>query len=467
MKEKSYFEDIICARATPAGNSAIAVIRVSGKGSFELLNTIFTGAGKKTGYVSHKAHYGSIKDGDTTVDNVLVITFAAGKGFTGEESFEINCHGSDVIVSLVLNLLTAQGARIAEPGEFSKRAFLNGKINLAEAESIMDIVHSSTKRSALIAVRQLSGNLSGAINSVKEQVTDLLAEVEVDIDYPEEDITLDVTKWKKSIDSIREGSNRLLKGFNAGRYFREGVKAVILGKTNSGKSTLFNFLLDEDKAIVSDVHGTTRDFLDGIININGYGARIYDTAGLRDTDDPIEREGTKRARDLSGDADLIIYVISAADGITADDFENLQALAHEQKCLVVINKIDTSGVDSGTLIEQVKTGFSSDEKHVRIVAMSALKKTGLTDFNTAFVELLLNEKAAESEDPIMTNERHAYLLKESLINFDNAGEKIDEGLLDLSAFELREALDRLGEITGEVTPEDVLQRIFSTFCVGK
>ncbi len=467
MSEKHYFEDIICARATPPGASAISVIRVSGRNSWKILLNIFRPAVPVKNITSHKIYHGTIIDNNDAIDNVLVLTFRENSGFTGEESFEINCHGSEVTVAMILKILVKNGARPAEPGEFSKRAFLNGKIDLAEAEAIMDLVNSSTNKSALIAARQLNGKLSDEINALKKLLTDIIAEIEVNIDYPEEDLSIDMENILSKIKLVDENLENLMKGFKRGRYFREGIKAVILGKTNSGKSTLFNLLLNEDKAIVSDIHGTTRDYLDGVINISGYGIRIYDTAGLRDTDDPIEKEGASRALELSKNADVAIYVISSNNGLTDEDRQNITGL-HNEKIIFVLNKtdlIDDSALES--LEKDVSEFLKTIDKFVLKVNLSALKKTGLDDFNNVFIRMLINDNITDTDDPVMTNERHAVLIEDARSCLNHSVDNIKKGLLDLSGFELREALNRLGEITGEVTTEDILDRIFSGFCVGK
>jgi len=460
-----YYNDIIFARATPPGPSAIAVIRVSGKNSWKLLDEIFDYK-NKSNYITHHAYHGNIKDGKNIIDNVIIITYSENKSFTGEESFEINCHGSEVIISLIIKSLLNKGIRLSEPGEFSKRAFLNGKIDLTKAESIMDIVHSSTKKSALIAVQQLSGGLSEKINEIKELLSNLLAGIEVDIDYPEEDIDSDMDGWIKKTDEIIDKINFLLSSYKRGKFYREGINAVILGRTNSGKSTLFNLLLNEDKAIVSDIHGTTRDFLDGIINIKGYGVRIYDTAGLRNTDDPIEIEGTKRAIDLSKRSNLVIYVIDSTDNLNDDDKKNLLNIDNNKKLLIIINKIDLINSEKCKKIINDINSLKLNNDY-NIITMSALNKKGINDFNNSFIDLIIEDKIDNADDPIMTNERHAFLLKSANENLIRSKNVIIEGLLDLCAFELREALNKIGEITGEVTPEDILNKIFSNFCVGK
>ncbi len=475
---KDYFEDIICARATPSGTSSIAIIRVSGKDSWNLLKKIFIPFKKKNIlFSSHCAYYGNIVENidniqdiknienKEIIDNVLVIPFKKGKSFTGEESFEINCHGSEVIISIIIKLLLKNGARLADPGEFTKRAFLNDKLDLLEAESIMDIVNSSTKKSAMIAIRQLTGKLSNQINFIKEKLLEILASIEVNIDYPEEDLETDIDNWKKEISGLISEINKLLNSFNRGKFYRDGIMAVILGKTNSGKSTLFNLLLNEDKAIVSDIHGTTRDYLDGLINIDGYGIRIYDTAGLRDTNDPIEIEGIKRAYELSNNADVIIYIIDASEEFTKQDLKNISRLDKTKKILFVINKIDIKNKSIEDIIDSIKQ--SINDLNYKVVSLSAFKKKGIEEFNCVFLKLLINEEDKDACDPIMTNERHAGLLNASLISLNNSLQRMDEELLDLVAFELREALNKLGEITGEITTNDLLTKIFSNFCVGK
>ncbi|MBN2544834.1 MAG: tRNA uridine-5-carboxymethylaminomethyl(34) synthesis GTPase MnmE [Spirochaetes bacterium] len=463
--QKDYYEDIIFARATPPGASAIAVVRVSGKNSWRIINKFFKPLKINKHYESHKIYYGSIDFDDQIVDNVLVSTFAEGRSFTGEESFEISCHGSEVIVSMIVKILLSLNLRIAEPGEFSKRAFLNNKMDLTEAESIMDLINSSTRQSALIAVKQLTGRLTNQINNIKERTAGLLTEIEVDIDYPEEELSIDYDKWTSKIAEIIDLIDFFLKSFKRGRFYRESIEAVIAGRTNSGKSTLFNFLLNEDKAIVSDIHGTTRDYLDGIINISGYGVRIYDTAGLRQSNDPIEIEGTKRSLDLINKNSIILYIISASDGMTEDDWNNLKNIGQDKKVLIIINKIDLN--NDIKKIENMLFDLKLDFKNYHIVKMSALNKIGLDDFNSSFLKLLTESEIFENDDPLITNERHALLLSGAKKNLIRSREKLDEKLLDLTAFELREALNRLGEITGEITSDDIINRIFSSFCIGK
>jgi tRNA modification GTPase len=467
MIKKNYFEDIIFAKATPSGQSAIAVIRVSGKDSWSLISDIFKFSSDKIKLRSHKVYYGKIIDKSDVIDNALIITFAENKSFTGEESFEIHSHGSEIIISLIGKKLLSLGARHALPGEFSKRAFLNGKIDLAEAEAIMDVVNASTAKSVFIAERQLSGVLSNEINSIKSKITDLLAEIEVNIDYPEEDLSYELLEWHTKIEKVLKKLDELLKDFNRGHFYREGINAVIMGRTNSGKSTLFNFLLNEEKAIVSDIHGTTRDFLDGVINISGYGVRLFDTAGLRESFDPIEKEGTKRALTLSGTSDIVLYLISADTGLDEKDITNFTKIKCK-KLLVVINKTDLIGKsDLDKLENDIKKHLQNEFNELKIVGMSALKKTGLDIFNSAFISFFENESITESGDPILTNARHAGLIEKSSESIKDALIKIDNEALDLAAFELRESLNKLGEITGEVTTDDILEKIFSTFCVGK
>lgn len=466
---KPYLEEIICARSTPPGSSAVAVIRASGKGAYQLLSEIFTPVGGKTkSFVSHKAYYGKIYDEERLIDDVLVIPFKDGKSFSGEESFEINCHGSDVIVSILLKLLCSHGARLAEPGEFSKRAFFNGKIDLSEAEAIMDLVNASTKQAALIAVQQLTGRVRNEIDILKDKLADILSAVEVYIDYPEEDLSFDIDRWLHEVRELQEENACLIEGFSRGKFYRTGINMTLLGRTNVGKSTLFNYMLNEDKAIVSDVHGTTRDYLDGMIHIEGYGVRVFDTAGLRKTEDRIEQEGTKRSLDLSEKADLVVYILSADSGMTQMDRENLISIHSEKKVICVLNKWDlmeSKGADSQ--VKEVEMFLAGRFSKFRLVKMSALYKTGFEEFSRAFVELLTELSFTENVDPVITNERHAQLLEEATQFLSNGVIRLQEQVLDLAAFELRAALDKYGEITGEVTSDDILNRIFSTFCVGK
>lgn len=467
LKNDKYFEDIICARATPPGASAIAVIRVSGKSSFAVLNKIFKSKKGNSDFKTHRVYYGDIVDGGETVDECIVLTFSEGKSFTGEESFEINSHGSEIVVNLIINLLCRNGVRLAMPGEFSKRAFLNGKIDLSGAEAIMDIVHSSTEQSAKSALKQLNGQVKNEIDTIKFSLRDLLAAIEVYIDYPEEDLSIDCGRWVSELMDIYDKTNALLAGFKRGQYLREGVTAVILGRTNAGKSTLFNYLLNEDKAIVSDIHGTTRDYIDGVINIGGYGVRIYDTAGLRETSDPIELEGTRRSVAVSQKSDIVIYVIDAFSGLNGDDISNIKNITGSQKLLFVINKVDIPQADINILHKTCTEILDKKGLTYGIVKISALNRSGVDDFNREFIRLLTDDPQSEGADPVITNIRHANLIENTISNYDQAVERLKEENLDLAAFEIREAMDNLGEITGEVTTDDILAKIFSSFCIGK
>ncbi len=465
---RRYFEDIICARATPLGPSAIAVVRVSGENSHAILKKIFKTANNSTinEYKSHRAYYGNIYNNSEIIDNVLLITYKNGLSFTGEESFEINCHGSDLVVSLIIKLLLENGCRLAEGGEFSKRAFLNEKIDLTKAEAIMDIVNSSSSKGVKIAGQQLNGRLKDEINSIKEELSELLASIEVLIDYPEEDFESDSLLWIESLNSILKNIENLQKNFTRGRAYRKGINTVIVGKTNVGKSTFFNLLLNEDKAIVSEIAGTTRDYIDSIINIDNIPVRIFDTAGLRETVDIIEKEGTKRTRELSKRAEIVIYLLDSISLFSKDDIENIKNI-DDQKIIFVINKIDLADVKRIDDIESSIDNFMNSKKNqYRVVRVSALKKEGVDSFNREFLSLNFGENTIEAEDPIITNERHYNLLNEARLVLIQAKD-IDINELDIAAYEIRSALNYIGEITGEVTNNDILNRIFSSFCVGK
>lgn len=466
--EKLYDEDIICACATATGNAAIGIIRCSGKNSLQILKYIFKQPNKENlpTFKSHHAYYGQIYDNEQLIDDVLVLTFSDGKSFTGEESFEINCHGSMLIISLILRLLCKNGARMADPGEFSKRAFLNGRMDLSSAEAVMDIVNASTKQAAHIAIQQLTGRIKREIDSLKDKTSDVLSAIEVYIDYPEEDLTPDINKWTNDINSILTENNQLIAGFARGKYFRSGIRMALLGQTNVGKSTLFNYILNEDKAIVSDIHGTTRDYLDANVNICGYGVRIFDTAGLRETDDPIEKEGTRRSIELSENADIVVYLLSASEGLTPIDKENLEKYK-SNKLICIINKSDLLDSSLLTSLENELQEILGKESNIKIIQMSALHRKGLDIFNKSFCDLLLGTDIGENTEPVITNERHAILLEQAQNALKEANTRLQEEALDLAAFEIRTALNHFGEITGEVTPDDILNKIFSTFCVGK
>lgn len=466
MDEQLFYpQDSIAALATPWGESALAVVRVSGTGSLALLSTVFKPAGgRKRGrgladVPGHTIHHGSIEDSSNsgageTIDEVLVAVYRGPKSFTGEDGAEIFSHGSPVIIRRLLGLLQKAGFRLAGPGEFTLRAFLNRKLDLTQAEAVNEVVRAKTDRARAIALSRLSGAIEGSINRIKRGIRELSADVEVTLDYPEEELDEDIpAAAEEAAARWQEELERLLATYRLGKIYQEGITVVLAGRTNSGKSTLFNRMLKEDRAIVSEVHGTTRDYLEGLVDLEGIPVKLYDTAGYREGGDSIEQEGMRRTDNIVKNAHIVLYLVDAQDGLSAGDREFLQINAADRRLIAVWNKIDLKG---GVCPE----GF---------VPVSAASGEGLEALVREITARVLDGPGAGGrEEPIIDSLRQKQLLERALEGLSGFRRGQREGQpLDVLAVDLKEILDALGEITGEVTSQDILDSIFSRFCVGK
>ncbi|MDP3261079.1 MAG: tRNA uridine-5-carboxymethylaminomethyl(34) synthesis GTPase MnmE [Thermodesulfovibrionales bacterium] len=457
-------DDTIAAISTPAGEGGIGIVRLSGKDAIKIADRLFHSSKGKTLFdsASHRIIYGFIKDPATgeTVDEVLVSVMRSPNTYTREDIVEINCHGGMSPLRNVLELAVKHGARLAEPGEFTKRAFLNGRIDLSEAEAVLDLIRAKTDESRRIAIEQLRGRLSEKILNLQEQITKICVFIEAYIDFPEEDIEL--ASKKEIIESaatILKELASLLKSYDEGRFFREGLAAAIVGKPNVGKSSLLNALLQKDRAIVTDTPGTTRDTIEEYLNINGLPLRIIDTAGIRESHDMAEKEGVKRSIRAMEDADLVIAVIDGSEPLKDEDIEVL-GKTKGKNTIIVINKSDLP----------IHGSTTSQLEHytARILKVSAIRGDGLEKLKETIFQSSVKNWKEQKEGVIVTNLRHKIAIQAAYASLKNGIKAIEtDKPLEIIAIEFRDALDRLGEIVGAVTTDDILNRIFSDFCIGK
>ena len=445
-------EDPIAALATPWGESAIAVIRLSGSGCLALLDRLFRPAGLAAP-PARALHHGHLHDGDEPIDDVMMAVYRRGRSYTGEEAAEIFCHGGMAVVQRVLALLLGSGFRQAEPGEFTMRAFLNGRMDLTRAEAVNEIIRSKTDRARALALQRLSGGVERRINAIKARLTDLRAAIEVRLDYPDEDLP-DEPFGLEAVHAAEEELEELLATYHTGRLMQAGAAVVIAGRTNAGKSTLFNLLLREDRAIVSELHGTTRDYIEGAIALEGIPIRLFDTAGLRRSRDRLEQEGMRRTEKVIRGAHLMLFLVDATRGLEEEDRRLLREYAELGDVLPVWNKIDAVGRKNG-----LPEGF---------LPLSAETGEGLEELRREVVERLSGGHELRGDQVVIDSERQKELIERCVAALHRCRQGTGEKLpLDILAEDLREALSCLGEITGEVTSEDVLRRMFSRFCVGK
>ena len=461
-----YPHDSIAALATPWGESALAVIRVSGANSLGLLDSLFRPVSATVDTLAavqgHTLHRGTIAvDGGEgepeIIDEVMVAVYRGPKSFTGEDGAEIFCHGSPLIIRRLLGLLTEAGFRFAGPGEFTLRAFLNRKLDLTQAEAVNEVVRARSDRARAIALNRLSGAIEQKITRIKQAVVRLSAAVELGLDYPEDEMEeSNPNAGEEEAALCQQELERLLATYRIGKLYQEGICVVLAGRTNSGKSTLFNRMLREDRAIVSEVHGTTRDYLEAVVTIDGIPIRIYDTAGYRERADGIEAEGMRRTDSIVANADLVLYLVDAGEGLAAQDEEFLNARTQAGRTIPVWNKIDARGAAEANC----PSGFA---------AVSAKEGYGLEALSRRITEMVLNgQGAVDAGEPIIDSLRQKRLLERARRGIEDFRRGLREDQpLDVLAVDLKEALDALGEITGEVTSRDILNQIFSRFCVGK
>lgn len=456
--------DTIAAISTPLGQGGIGIVRLSGEKALHIADRIFKpGRGEQlpSTFPTHTVHYGRVVDGDEVVDEALLTLMHAPRSYTREDVVEMSCHGGMVALRRVLELALAHGARLAEPGEFTKRAFLNGRLDLAQAEAVADIIAAKTEASQRAAEAQLRGDLSREVNDIREQLADLLTYVEASIDFVEEDIEL-LTRdeLRRRCDAVTEHVQRLIETADAGQVLREGITATIVGRPNVGKSSLMNALLRTDRVIVTPVPGTTRDVVEDTLNIKGIPMRVADTAGLRASADVVEAEGVMRTRQQMAAADIVIAVLDGSEPLTDDD-RDLLANLPSGRSLIVVNKIDLP-----QLLR--KEELSKAPREVQVVEASATQRTGLDDLEETIVELALGGAVLRTDGVMVTNVRHRDALVRAERSMGRAIAAMDDELSEeFIASDLRSALDAVGEIVGETLTEDIIDRIFATFCLGK
>ena len=452
--------DTIAAISTPKGEGGIAIIRISGDKSFEILDKIFIKKNPNADLGFYKLNYGFIKDGEKIVDEAMAVRLKAPKSYTCEDIVEINCHGGTLVSEKVLELVLRNGARHAESGEFTKRAFMNGRIDLSQAEAVMDIIQGKTEKSVSLSLDQLRGDLRDKVNEFKKALLDITAHVNVVLDYPEEGIDDPLpVELRDNLEKVYEEANRLIDSYDTGKKIKEGIKTVIVGKPNVGKSTLLNALLCEERAIVTHIAGTTRDVIEEIINIKGIPLVLVDTAGIRKTDDIVENIGVEKSKQFIGKADLVLLVLDASKELENEDIEVInQIKENKKKVIVLLNKID--------LNKKINLEGHNLEN---IVEISAKDNIGIEDMQEKIYSYIVEEDVENSSEKlIITNIRHKTALEKTKDAIRNIFETIDMGLpMDLISVDLKEALDSLSEITGEISSEDILDHVFGNFCVGK
>ena len=458
-------EDTIAAIATPLGTAGVGKIRVSGPEAIKIADSLFKGVKEKTltEVKTYTAHYGYIinPENDKRVDEIISIVMKAPKSFTGEDVVEFDCHGGMVPLKKVLNLLLDNGARMAEPGEFSKRAFLNGRIDLAQAEGIIEVINSKTEKGLDVAVSHLTGELSQKVDSIRDKVTELLAHLEASIDFPEDEIKgFDASELDIRINEIKSNIEDLLATSQQGKIYQEGIKTVIVGKPNVGKSSLLNYLLKENRAIVTDIPGTTRDVIEEFINLKGIPLKIIDTAGIRETEDAIEQIGVEKTRISLQDADLVLMMLDISQGLTDDDLE-VYNLIKDKPMIVILNKTD---LDDNIDINKFNNYF---EKHPQLW-ISIKEEEGLEKLKNAIIDEVLQDQVKTNDDVLITRLRHKNALKKALKSIARVQEAHKNKLPhDFLTIDLKECFNKLGEITGDTVNEDIIDRIFSDFCLGK
>ncbi len=455
--------DTIAAIATPHGESGIGIVRISGPLCEKVATRLFCPRKRSSRLKSHHLYYGEIIDpaNGRRLDEVLLTLMRKPKTYTREDVLEINCHGGYLVLRRVLEVVLTQGVRLAEPGDFTKRAFLNGRIDLSQAEAVVDVVRAKTAKSLKIANQQLKGDLSREVEGLRERVVGSLASVEALIDFPDEEIDVDENVVRGNLEEAERSLGGLIATYEEGKIYRDGVSVGIVGKTNVGKSSLLNVLLRENRAIVTPIPGTTRDVIEEAVNIQEIPIRLVDTAGIRRASNPIEREGVRLAKGKVAEADMVIVVIDGSRSLDKHDREIIDEVREKNK-VVAVNKMD---LPIKTSVEQVQALLPN----TKVVEISALRNCGIDALRESIYCTVTGDGVGrDAGEVVVANARHKRALEESRESLRRAKEGIEEGIpIELVALELRSCLDHLGEIRGETTTEEVLERIFSQFCIGK
>ena len=454
--------DTIAAISTAMTNSGIGIVRISGEEAFAIIDKIYKGKKEKilSRQKSHTVHYGYIVDGDETVDEVLVLLMRGPHSYTGEDTVEIDCHGGVFVTKRILETVIRYGARPAEPGEFSKRAFLNGRMDLSQAEAVIDIINSKNAYALQSSVNQLKGSVQKKISEIRNEIIYHTAFIETALDDPEH-ISVDGygEKLKVVVDGLLGKIERLLETADDGRIMREGIKTVIVGKPNAGKSSLLNVLVGEEKAIVTDIAGTTRDVLEENIQLQGVSLNIMDTAGIRSTEDIVEKIGVDRAKENAEKADLIIYVVDASCPLDENDFEIIHMI-QDKRAIILLNKTDLSTV---VTIEEIQKQIDKP-----MIEISAKEETGIHRLEDTLKEMFYHGEISFNDEVYITNIRHKTALQDAQESLKKVNESIENQMPeDFFTIDLMDAYESLGSITGETIGEDLVNEIFSKFCMGK
>lgn len=455
--------DTIAAISTPVGEGAISIVRLSGDEAIKIADKLFSG---KNLYEvnSHTLHYGKIvnPNNDEVIDEVIVSVMKAPKTFTREDVVEINCHGGYISVKRILELVLENGARLAEPGEFTKRAFLNGRIDLSQAEAVMDIINSKTKQAMKVAVTQLDGKLSRLIKKLRQELIETIAHVEVNIDYPEYDDVEEMSHemMKKKTKYVHAEIEKLLEVANQGKILREGIKTAIIGRPNVGKSSLMNALVQEERAIVTDIPGTTRDIIEEYVNVRGIPLKLIDTAGIRETKDLVEQIGVERSHKILQEADLVLFMLNNNEEITDDDRKIIDSL-NDTNYIVIINKTD---LPQKINLNEVKALV----KDRTVITTSLINDEGLDQLEKAISNIFFTEDLLSDDVTFVSNVRHIHLLKQAKSALEDAMEALELGVpLDMVQIDVRRTWEYLGEIIGDTASESLIDQLFSQFCLGK
>lgn len=455
--------ETIAAITTALSNSGIGIIRISGDKAFEIIDKIYkskSGNKKISTQASHTIHYGFIYDGETMVDEVMVVKMDGPNTYTREDTIEIDCHGGIIVTQKILQTVIKYGARCATPGEFTKRAYLNGRIDLSQAEAVMDIINSKNNYALKASVAQLKGNVKEKIAEVRNVIIRDIAFVEAALDDPEH---IDIGDYKSTILKNANESIRILQKMydsaDNGRIIKEGIDTVIVGKPNAGKSSLLNALVGEERAIVTDIAGTTRDIINEVININGITLNVIDTAGIRDTEDTVEKIGINKAKEYANKADLVIFVVDGSTPLDENDFE-IAEIIKDKKAIILLNKMDLEGITSASDIEKIS--------NKKIIPVSAKNQSGISDFEECLKEMFYQNIIEYNDEVVITNERHKDGISRAMESLNLVIESIENGFSeDLYAVDMMDAYESLGQIIGESVEDDLVDTIFREFCMGK
>ncbi|EOA9026127.1 tRNA uridine-5-carboxymethylaminomethyl(34) synthesis GTPase MnmE [Staphylococcus aureus] len=458
--------DTITSISTPMGEGAIGIVRLSGPQAVEIADKLYKGKHLLNDVPSHTINYGHIIDPESkeVIEEVMVSVLRAPKTFTREDIIEINCHGGILTINRVLELTMTYGARMAEPGEFTKRAFLNGRIDLSQAEAVMDFIRSKTDRASKVAMNQIEGRLSDLIKKQRQSILEILAQVEVNIDYPEYDDVEDATTefLLEQSKEIKQEINRLLDTGAQGKIMREGLSTVIVGKPNVGKSSMLNNLIQDNKAIVTEVAGTTRDVLEEYVNVRGVPLRLVDTAGIRETEDIVEKIGVERSRKALSQADLILFVLNNNEALTQEDYTLYEVVKNEDVIVIVIvNKMD---LEQNIDINEVKDMIGDTP----LIQTSMLKQEGIDELEIQIRDLFFGGEVQNQDMTYVSNSRHISLLKQARQTIQDAIDAAESGVpMDMVQIDLTRTWEILGEIIGETASDELIDQLFSQFCLGK